>query len=558
MIRLKYLLLSSLLLLTSYLNIIAQNFLINDGGIITITSGSKLYLNGDLINQNVGIFINEDTIYLTGNIINTASNNLFQNSGNATVIMAGANQQIDGTSIPHFNNLSLDGSGTKYLNTDVRIKGQLNLKDKEFNISNHTLYIDNIDTSAIIRTYGYINCNNSGFITRAIAQQGNYVFPTGSPNLNSYYRPVIITSPNANPDTFKVKLVDYDATIDGFDINNKENTICLVNSNFYHHIERKSSNLGHVQLTFFFDSLTDGAFDKITHWQGTPAQWQNTAAPSSLIYLQSPQLSQISIIKWNNFNPPSFALAISGPDPTISFIHQICQNSSPQTLTANTPGGIWSGPGIIDSINGIFDPQITGPGTFTIYYNVSSANACVAKDSASITVEAPTIPSFYANINGNNVNFINNSLNATTYYWDFGDGDYSNATSPTHTYNSAGNYTVILYTSNSCGTDSISQNVNISTVGISENTITNNIYIAPNPFNENATLFFSIQRTSKIKIDLYNVTGEKISTILPQKLFKQGNYSINIYSSNVNYTPGVYILHMYLDDELIIKRIVFI
>lgn len=42
------------------------------------------------------------------------------------------------------------------------------------------------------------------------------------------------------------------------------------------------------------------------------------------------------------------------------------------------------------------------------------------------------------------VRFINQSQNATSYYWDFGDGTYSSETSPTHTYSTFGTKKVTL------------------------------------------------------------------------------------------------------------------
>ncbi len=51
------------------------------------------------------------------------------------------------------------------------------------------------------------------------------------------------------------------------------------------------------------------------------------------------------------------------------------------------------------------------------------------------------------------VNFVNNSLNATSYHWDFGDGTTSTLANPSHTFTAAGTYTVELIAtgSASCG-----------------------------------------------------------------------------------------------------------
>ena len=54
------------------------------------------------------------------------------------------------------------------------------------------------------------------------------------------------------------------------------------------------------------------------------------------------------------------------------------------------------------------------------------------------------------------VQFTNSSLNATSYLWDFGDGSTSTVANLSHTYTSAGNYTVSLtgYGSGQCGSNS--------------------------------------------------------------------------------------------------------
>jgi len=53
------------------------------------------------------------------------------------------------------------------------------------------------------------------------------------------------------------------------------------------------------------------------------------------------------------------------------------------------------------------------------------------------------------------VTFTNNSLNATSYLWDFGDGSTSSQTNPTHIYDSTGIFTVKLKANNATSSDSL-------------------------------------------------------------------------------------------------------
>ena len=71
-----------------------------------------------------------------------------------------------------------------------------------------------------------------------------------------------------------------------------------------------------------------------------------------------------------------------------------------------------------------------------------------------ITVgELPEASFAYENVEGELlVNFTNNSTNADSFNWDFGDGQNSDETNPSYTYAAGGNYTVVLSATNSCGT----------------------------------------------------------------------------------------------------------
>lgn len=61
---------------------------------------------------------------------------------------------------------------------------------------------------------------------------------------------------------------------------------------------------------------------------------------------------------------------------------------------------------------------------------------------------------------GNSVSFDNNSTNAVSYFWDFGDSTFSTQANPTHIYNDTGTYTIMLVASNDCGNDTAFSSVN--------------------------------------------------------------------------------------------------
>ena len=85
----------------------------------------------------------------------------------------------------------------------------------------------------------------------------------------------------------------------------------------------------------------------------------------------------------------------------------------------------------------------TSPGTFTI-----------------IGCPQP-IANFSFTNNGLDFSFSNTSQTSgnTGFVWDFGDGSTSTTLNPTHTYNNDSTYMVCLYLTDSCGSDTICQNV---------------------------------------------------------------------------------------------------
>lgn len=82
--------------------------------------------------------------------------------------------------------------------------------------------------------------------------------------------------------------------------------------------------------------------------------------------------------------------------------------------------------------------------------------------------EAISIADFTVEQNGAILTFQNESWRSSTYLWDFGDGNISYATDPVYEYLASGTYTVSLIAGSECGTDTLSIEVVIDPLSISE------------------------------------------------------------------------------------------
>lgn len=71
-------------------------------------------------------------------------------------------------------------------------------------------------------------------------------------------------------------------------------------------------------------------------------------------------------------------------------------------------------------------------------------------------------------LNGNTVDFTNESTKAQFYAWDFGDGATSTDENPSHTYSISGTYTVSLIASSECDSDTSFISLTMSVNGILE------------------------------------------------------------------------------------------
>jgi len=138
------------------------------------------------------------------------------------------------------------------------------------------------------------------------------------------------------------------------------------------------------------------------------------------------------------------------------------------TFTNNTNAGNWSW--LWEFADGNSSTETSpvhtyaAPGDYDVSLTVSNG---ICTESVSHTVRVlptPPIAAFDSIPSGCmpwNIAPVNNSLYATGYYWDFGDGHTSNAMNPNYTYVQSGSFLITLTVTGPGGNDSYSQLVNI-------------------------------------------------------------------------------------------------
>ena len=184
------------------------------------------------------------------------------------------------------------------------------------------------------------------------------------------------------------------------------------------------------------------------------------------------------------------------------------------------------------------------PTLITFNSTLSAADAANIKDAAKLVVfdnlmewhigEYDPMANFsYANAGGSQIDFTNNSENASQYLWDFDDGTTSTATNPTHKFLADGTYNVKLLASKCGAQDSVIQPINIATLGTqTQNSNANYFTIYPNPATNEINLKIENPALIGAVYVVYNVSGkpEMTGTINAlNQVIKMDNFSNGLY-----------------------------
>lgn len=78
----------------------------------------------------------------------------------------------------------------------------------------------------------------------------------------------------------------------------------------------------------------------------------------------------------------------------------------------------------------------------------------------------------------------------------------------------------------------------------------------PNPFNPNTNIEFGIPNQSNVTLEVFNILGRKVATLISNELKQAGRHSVNFNAGSL--ASGIYIYRISTDDSAILKKMILL
>jgi PKD repeat protein len=187
------------------------------------------------------------------------------------------------------------------------------------------------------------------------------------------------------------------------------------------------------------------------------------------------------------------------------------------------------------------------PGTYKVTLRV---NNTYGFDTTSLTVTADPfyvdfMASTYSVERDSIVEFFDSSITATSWLWNFGDGNTANVQNPTHSYTSQGTYQVTLNATDSRGcAEVVTQTVNvIYSIGLSEDELSQRFQVYPNPTAGDFIISSDMQIAS---VKVYSLNGQLVLNQSTDLMDKEHTIEAN------GLAKGVYVVRVFDNAQALI------
>ena len=186
-------------------------------------------------------------------------------------------------------------------------------------------------------------------------------------------------------------------------------------------------------------------------------------------------------------------------------------------------------------------------GDFVVCLSVTDlcGNSVTQCDTLTICASPSTSFSLSLGGNGGEATFSDMSTLATSWSWDFGDGNTSTMQNPVHNYDSSGNYIVCLTASNSCGSDTFCLAIVVTVVGLEDVLPGAQLQIFPNPAHDFANIqILAPGQSGSYRISLFDMPGRQL-------LQREGNFNERLRIPTSGLSKGVYFYRIEYKDKAV-------
>jgi PKD repeat protein len=198
----------------------------------------------------------------------------------------------------------------------------------------------------------------------------------------------------------------------------------------------------------------------------------------------------------------------------------------------------------------------TEPGVYPIKLSVRNSNGCISTLMRNLTIEASLNSSFNTSATSGvvpfTVQFFNQTGGASSYLWNFDNGQISTLESPTYTFNTVGIYDVSFQARNAVGCGTIATQriiVGDSPTAIEDfNKLPFKIY--PNPTESGFNLEFYELNSKPTQIILRDLLGKEIFNQKLEFTEKSHLFSMDALPS------GLYLIQVKVDDKSYLSKII--
>ncbi|HRI27531.1 MAG TPA: T9SS type A sorting domain-containing protein [Chitinophagales bacterium] len=218
-----------------------------------------------------------------------------------------------------------------------------------------------------------------------------------------------------------------------------------------------------------------------------------------------------------------------------------CVDDIPNLALYPATGGVLAGPGVQD---GQFIPALAGIGEHEITYTAEGLTATY-----SVFVNpAPAAP-----VVNYSDGFLGISGTYDSYQWYFNGNAITGATGLFYSPQAPGNYTIQV-SLNGCTVSS--EPYNFSITGLDANpTSGSEVYVFPNPYQNQVNITYILQQTSMVKVEVFNTLGQLVTTLTNQQQVP-AQYTYQFSAKEQGFPAGVYFVKIDIDGKTTVKKVV--